>query len=177
MSTISSIPGSGLTLQQLLAQAAQQRQLQQSGQNINSSQSTSDQSVTETQTHHHHHGGGGFKKIEDAVTNALQSASGSSDPNQVIQDAIASVLQNNSSSAAPSATTSQNTSTQVSGTAQNSGVNNREAFTQLLQEHGITEDQFSQDFLTAIQDIQNGQSSTSSTLQSLLPGTLINTTA
>jgi hypothetical protein len=127
-----------------------------------------------------HHGSSGFfKQIQEAVTNALQSAASgdSTDPNQTIADAIAQVFQN--SGAASTTTTAAG---HLDGDAEASGAADAEtsgpqAFFQTLQSNGIDPQQFHQDFLTAIKDAQGGNVDPSTAFASFPPGTLVDTTA
>ncbi|MFI5377976.1 MAG: hypothetical protein ACHRHE_01605 [Tepidisphaerales bacterium] len=133
--------------------------------------------------HHHHHGNSAaFQAIQQAVTDALNSASttpGStttSDPNKLIEDALAKVLAGQgTASTTPAASTPPSA---TPGSAQiNSDATSRQAFFQLLQDHGIDPQQFRQDFLAAIKDAQGGQVNSSTAFQSFPAGTSVDTTA
>lgn len=140
--------------------------------------SSTGQAVTGAGGHHHHHGGGGaMKQIQDAVTNALQTAqsSGSStDPNQIIEDAIAKVLQNNnsatSSNGAQGAADPDGDGDAPGGAT---GSNNAQSFQQLLQSVGVSPQQFHQDFLAAVKDAQGGQMNPLTALQSFPVGSTV----
>jgi hypothetical protein len=123
--------------------------------------------------HHHRHGGGTeMQTIQDAVTNALQSAKengSSADPNTVIKTAIEQILggTNNSSPTDPTTTT---TPTTDNDSAQS-------VFNQTLQSFGVDPQQFRNDFLSAIKDTQNGQPvSTANIFGSFPTGTQVDTT-
>ena len=152
------------------------------------------QSVQGAGQHHHHHGGGGmFKKVEDAVTSALQSAQAdpSADPNKVIEDAIAKVLKGGATDSTSSATSTtsavQPTASDPDGDGDTgaSGANGvsssvgsgRQAFLQMLQSMGVDPQQFHKDFLAAIQDAQGGTVNTGTAFQSFPPGSTVDTTA
>lgn len=137
--------------------------------------------------HHHHHGGHGgmIKKIEQAVTDALNTASSSgstSDPNTTIEDAIASVFKNSldASSTSTSATTTNaaatDSNTNATSTASN-GSATGQAFFQMLQSIGVDPQQFRQDFLAAMKDAQNGQVNPSTAFKGFPAGTLVDETA
>lgn len=116
--------------------------------------------------HHHHHGA--LKQIQDAVTNALQSAQASgsnSDPNTIVEDAIAQVLGNNN--AAVSSTSGSNESTSPTINTQN--------FYQTLQSYGVTPQQFQQDLLSAVKDAQTGTVSNGTAFQNFALGGTLNT--
>jgi hypothetical protein len=117
---------------------------------------------------HHHHGGGFMRKIQQAVTSALQSSQGSSstDPNQTIQNAIAQVLNGTGSSDADGDGDSANPPTSAPGS--NAPAN----FLQTLQSYGITPAQFRQDFLAALQNVQG---SASTGLQNVPAGLTVDT--
>jgi hypothetical protein len=134
--------------------------------------------------HHHHHGhggGAGFKKIEQAVTDALQSANGSSDPNKTIEDAIAKVFQDNSTtSSTTSGAADTDGDTDGSSATQASPQNDaaaRQAFFQTLKSYGVDPQQFRQDLLAAMKDAQGGQVNPSTAFQSFPPGVAVDTAA
>ena len=190
------IGGSGTGLYQFLRSiSANQTSPTSSTASTTASTATSatapDSSSTSTQgaaVHHGHkgHGGGGgamFKKIEDAVTSALQSAqsdgSSSSDPNQTIEDAISKVLNGASSSTDPSQTSTDadgdNDGTQA---ANGNDSASRQAFFQTLQQYGIDPQQFRQDLMSAFQQAKNGGTADPSTaFKSFPPGTAVDVAA
>ena len=144
----------------------------------------------EVSGHHHHHGGHGggggalFKNIQAAVSSALQSAQSdnSADPNQVVEDAIAKVLQQKggqSSSATGTTGTDPNGNGATQAAAPSDGTTNsaRQSFFQTLKSYGIDPQQFCSDFLAAVKDAQNGQANVATALQSIPPGTTVDTTA
>jgi len=145
-------------------------------------------------SHHHHHGHGGsgiLKQIQDAVTNALQTAqsgSGStSDPNKIVESAIAQVLKANPSattagSTANTATTGLASATDpdgdgdpTGGTEATGGSSSLDSFFQALQTAGIDPRQFRQDFINAIKDAQGGQVNPATAFQSIPIGSTIDT--
>jgi hypothetical protein len=124
----------------------------------------------------HHHGGGGLlKKIESAVSSALQSSADGTDPNKVITDAISSLFQNGAGST--TGTTSDGASTpataSASGTAQNDP---RQAFFSLLQQHGVDPQQFLTDLKTALQSAQ-GSVDLTQAFRGFPPGTGVDSVA
>jgi hypothetical protein len=139
----------------------------------------------------HHHGHGGlFKKIESAVTTALDAAKSdpSADPNKVVQDAIAKVFQDNGGAPPADAgganggpqSTSDADGDQHAARQGNGAVDSaRQAFTQTLQSFGVDPNQFHTDFLAAIQQVQSGGTSDSSSdlFKTFPPGSSVDTTA
>ena len=145
-------------------------------------QSASGQAVGAAGGHHHHHGGSGaMKQIQDAVTNALQTAQSSgssSDPNQIIEDAIAKVLQNNNG--ATTGTTLGGTSDadgdgDGSTGANGAGGTSAQSFQQILKSFGVSPQQFHQDFLSAVKDAQGGQMNPLTAMQSFPVGSTVDT--
>lgn len=123
----------------------------------------------------HHHGGHGalFKQIQSAVSSALQSTdqSGSStDVNQAIQNAIEGVLKGNGG-----ATAGDPTASTAPSASQPADVQSSNAFSQLLQSHGIDLQQFRADFQAALQSVQGSSSSLAT--GTLPPGTFVDETA
>lgn len=136
----------------------------------------------------HHHGHGGFfKKIESAVTTALQAAKSdpSADPNKVVQDAIAKVFKDNGQTppagtdASAGVKPESDSDADASATQPNADISSaRQAFAATLKGFGIDANQFHQDFLAAVQGVQSGGSSDTSTLfQDFPPGSSVDTTA
>jgi hypothetical protein len=140
----------------------------------------------------HHHGHGGlFKKIESAVTSALEAAKSdpSADPNKVVEDAIAKVFKDNGGAPAggaeggkggPQSAGADADGDHDGGGQGDGGVNSaRQAFTQTLQSFGVDPSKFHSDFLAAVQDAQGGGSSDSSgdLFKSFPPGSNVDTTA
>jgi hypothetical protein len=196
MSAISSIGGSGQGLYQFLQSVS-----------VNGAAATSSASATAAQPngtdatgaagaqphhHHHHHGGGGgggdlFKKIEDAVTSALQSAQtqgngAATDPNQTIENAIAQVFKQqqgpSTSGAAPSSADGNSPAAAApSSDAQSSETSARNAFFNALKSFGVSPQQFHADFLAALQQSHDGQPNVGVALQSFPPGSVVDTTA
>jgi hypothetical protein len=137
--------------------------------------------------HHHRHGHAGaggssqlFQQIQQAVSSALQSAGTSgANPNQTIEDAITKVFQNNTSAPASGTTNpndsaaSANTSA-TTGTPGADGTSALQAFFNTLQNAGVNPQQFHQDFLTAVQNAQNGNVDPTTAYQSLPPGSILN---
>jgi hypothetical protein len=125
--------------------------------------------------HKHQHGDSGkfFQSVQSAVNSALQTAqsggASAGTPNQLIQNAILQMLKNSQSSGTTSA--GQPDSTAGVPTADS-------AFAQMLQSNGVNAGQFQQNFLSAVQSAQNGQSTDPSTIFAGFPsGSLINTLA
>jgi len=143
--------------------------------------------------HHHHHGGGHgglFKKVESAVTDALQAAKSdpSADPNKVVQDAIAKVFKDNGVTPGAGGAPGQGVGKSGvpdgdgggdAGSAAASGAASaREAFAQTLKSFGVSEDQFHSDFLAAVKDAQSGGGADSADVfKSFPPGSSVDTTA
>lgn len=187
MSAISSAASGVQGLYQFLQNLQTQNAQSSSTVNTSSTSSSSNSSTTgsltasldslngstqQTQGGHHHHGGGMFKKIEDAVTSALQSAGSSSDPNKVVQDAIAKVLngQNSSTSSTSNGSTAANAST--SSSQETETPQTTQQFLSTLQAYGITPEEFGSDLMTAMQNAQGGAN-----LSSFPPGLFVDTTA
>lgn len=154
---------------------------------VTSDAQTSGQHV---QGHHRHGKGGGqfFKKLQDAVSSALQQAKSSgdsADPNQVVQDAIAKVLKEQGGPAAPGQSPAAGApvdsdgdhdgSTHAVGSSQSASA--QSAFAQTLQSFGIDASQFHSDFLAAIKDAKGGNVDPSTAFQSFPPGAQVDTTA
>jgi hypothetical protein len=114
----------------------------------------------------HKHGGGMLKKIEQAVTSALQSSSPSADPNQVVQDAIANALKQGANPQ----------STSVTDTDGDNDAAAQQTFLQTLKSFGITPERFRNDLATAIQNSQKGGTSGSS-VSAFPPGLFLDTAA
>jgi hypothetical protein len=180
MSSLSSI-GQGLAqyFQSLVG-----TQATSSTQNSQAVGATSDTSSSASQavsgSHHHHHGGGhgGFSKIASAVTSALQSAQSNGDtedPNTIIQSAIAKVLGGSQATGANATTgtaTAQPTATDSDGDTDFSPSE----FLQTLQSHGVDPQQFRQDFISALQTTNSGDTDNTGISQFLPPGILVDTT-
>lgn len=146
----------------------------------NSSQSVSGQITGAGGGHHHHHGGGGaMKQLQDAVTNALQTAqsSGSSaDPNKIIEDAIAKLLQNdNGATTGTTQGAAADPDGDGDGSAGATGApgTSAQSFQQLLQSFGVSPQQFHQDLLSAVKDAQGGQINPLTALQSFPVGSMV----
>ncbi len=188
MSAISGLSGSGMT--QWLQQIAQQQSTQAVQTAAAASTSGAAGSIASTGSQgvhrgHHHHGGGGggsnfFSQIQQTVTSALQSAqsSGTSDPNEVVEDAITSLLKNmgiGSNSAAAGTTNSlvdADSDADASG-AVSSGNSAQQSFQSLLQSVGISPQQFQSDFLTAVREAQGGSVNPGTAFNSFPPGTTL----
>lgn len=141
-----------------------------------SSDTTTTSGIPAAGTHHHHGGhGGGMKKLQDAVTSALQSAQqsgSSSDPNQVIEDAITKFLKG--SMGATGTSTSPGTDPDATDAAgSNDPANGQSSFAQTLQSFGVTAQQFHDDFLAALKDAQGSQMNPTTAFQNFPPGSLI----
>jgi hypothetical protein len=139
----------------------------------------------------HHHGHGGlFKKVEAAVTTALEAAKSdpNADPNKVVEDAIAKVFKDSgvtppsgadASAGAKSATDPDGDGDQdPAGKTDSDVASARQAFTQTLQGFGVSASQFHADFLAAIKDAQGGASDAGDSLfKTFPPGSNVDTTA
>jgi hypothetical protein len=134
------------------------------------------QSAQGAAVHHHHGGHGGFAKIQQAVSDALQSASsdGSTDPNQVITDAITKAL--GGGTAPDSATDPQSATDASAQTSADATSSSPQEFKQLLQSYGIDPSQFHQDFMNAVKKAREGEIDPSTAFQSVPPGTNVDTT-
>jgi hypothetical protein len=134
--------------------------------------------------HHHHHGHGNgemFKKIESAVTDALQQAQAggsTTDPNKIIEDAIAKVLTDSQTTSPKSGTNPTSTGdAQTTGQVGQASDASRQAFFQMLKSAGVDPQQFRQDLLAAIKDAKGGQADPSTAFQSFPPGTFVDENA
>ena len=186
MSAVSSVGGS--FIQSLCAGGTSQPAPATAATAADPSQSTQGTPVSGAGEHHHHpHGGGGmFQKIESAVTTALQSAQagGNSDPNKVIEDAIAKVFGQQGAGTSPAGTTAESGlgpdgdgNTDAPGKADSDGNSARQAFLQTLQSLGVSPEQFHSDFLAAIQQAKGGEMNVATAMQSLPPGSTVDTFA
>jgi hypothetical protein len=159
-------------------------QTAQAGPESEASGATGTTSVSGGHHHHHHGNSAAMQAIQQAVTDALNSTatnsttSGttSSDPNQVIEQAIAKVLEGQGQAAASTDQAASTTATGTQASAQ-TDASARQAFFQLLQDHGIDPTQFRQDFMAAIKDAQGGQVNSATAFQSFPAGTSVDTTA
>lgn len=192
MSTISSIIGQDLSQYYQSITGTSPTTASQTAGSTSATTTTTPQPV---QGHHHHHHGGQqnslFNQIASGVTNALQGAGPSTDPNTTIQNAIEKVLkslQSSSSTGATSTTSSSSASDPdgdgdpTTGATGPNGKSKQSAFLQALQSAGVTPQQFRQDFLNAIQNVNgNGQSGTSQSpiniSQFLPPGSILDAAA
>jgi hypothetical protein len=117
-----------------------------------------------------------LSQIEQAVTNALQSAkqSDASDPNDIVQSAIEQVFsQNQTPDDATANAEANNLGLSNGGTADAA----HSAFLQALKANGIDPEQFKTDFLSAVKEAKNGAGSVATALKNLPPGTMLDTTA
>jgi len=113
-----------------------------------------------------------FQQIQQAVTSALQSiqSGSSSNPNQIIEQAIAQALQGtNGASGATGASTDSDGDNDNSGGGAASSLSGAQSFFQTLQENGIDPQQFRSDFLSAIQQAQQGNPNSTTTAFSSFP--------
>ena len=189
MSSVSSVGGNAQSLYQFIQSLSGTTASQSTGATSGTAASPTSNSATQTIAqaaqsigqalqggqHHHHHHGGGLQQIQDAVTNALQSAQSNgstSDPNKIVEDAISQVLGNNN--AAVSSTTS-GTAAAASGTTSTSAAANTQAFFQTLQSFGVSPQQFQQDLLSAVKDAQNGTVNSSTAFQNFPVGSALDT--
>ena len=187
---MSSISGVGSSLYQFLQSLSTNPQVQAaSATTAAATTATTDAGATSGQQvqatgHHHHHGHGGgemMKKIESAVTDALQQAQAggsTTDPNKVIEDAIAKVLSDNQTTSPTSGTNPTSTGdAQTTGQVGQGDNSAQQAFLQLLQSAGVDPQQFHKDFLDAIKDAKGGQADPSTAFQNFPPGTFVDTNA
>jgi hypothetical protein len=185
---MSAISGVGQGLAQFFQSISSSSQCQPTSASTSASAADSTAAADSSQqvhgSGHHHHGGGGegggafFQKIQQAVTNALQSAatSGTSaDPNTTIEDAIAQIFQNNPTS--PSSSTATDESDSDGATTSETDASNPQSFIQTLQSYGVDPQQFHQDFMTAIKNAMNGQVDPGTAFANFPPGTIVDTTA
>ena len=169
---MSSISAAGTGLAQFFQSLSNQSQPATIASDAVGSSGDSSQEV-QSAHHHHHHGGGNsaaFQKIQAAVTQALQQTQSdpSADPNKAIEDAIEKVFQSGQAGASdPTTATSTDAAASTSTT---DPTNPHEAFAQLLQSYGVTQQQFHDDFLNAVKDAQNGNVDPSTALQSFPAG-------
>jgi hypothetical protein len=99
-----------------------------------------------------------FQQVQQAVTGALQSAQGNSsaDPNQIVEQAITSVIQQALSSASTSGAADSDDGAPSTDTAASANQSGIQAFFQELQANGVNPQQFRSDFLSAVQQSQQG---------------------
>jgi|GEM_PF-5141349 len=149
------------------------------------SQSTDTQSQSPQSASTQGPSAGLFGKIASAVTSALQSSNGSTDPNQVIQNAIASLLSQGNSSVigAVSGPDSDGDSDSSSTAAQDSldgisqnGSSTPSQFLQTLQKAGVNPQQFRQDLLAALQT-SSGQTNLNTLAEAFPPGSVVDQVA
>ncbi|HZZ43325.1 MAG TPA: hypothetical protein VFE58_10335 [Tepidisphaeraceae bacterium] len=193
-----SIGGTGSSLYQFLQSISQQQQ-QQAASSTSSTSSTlatsaasaigattgttSSSAIQGAGGHHGHHGGGGgmFKKLESAVTDALQSAQSdgsTDDPNQTIEDAITKVLNGSTSSTSSSTDPSATTDPTTTSTSSTDDAASRQDFFNTLQQYGIDPQQFKSDLMSAMQQAKNGgQADPSAAFKSFPPGVAVDVAA
>ena len=142
---------------------------------------TQTQAAQAAPAHHHHHGGhrgGGASDLMDTVEQALQSASSSDDPDQVIQDALAKLL---SGDGTTNAISSSGTGSDANGKTAAGGAagqsTDKQSFADFLKSYGVDAQQFRADFLAAAKDAKNGQVNPATALKSLPPGSAVDLTA
>jgi hypothetical protein len=123
---------------------------------------------------HHQHCSGQASKIESAVAGALQNYNGSGDVNQVVESAIASTLQGGNGTS-----TSSSTAGQAASTVQKFGSDPaaNAAFVQLLQQYGISPQQFQDDVQTVYQNAGQTPPDVSQIFKNLPPGSTVDLTA
>ena len=188
MSSISSVGGTGLS--QLLQQLNTQSQTLTLGQTQTSSTTSPSPAATllsaiqdsdgssassalsaaggQHRGHGHHHGLS--SQLESAVTNALNSAGGTTDPNQVIQTAIQNLLAGNSNQTATSGAST------AAGASSTNPTSQEAAFSQLLSSNGVDPSQFQQDLQSAIQGATSSGGSVdfAQLFQNFPPGSSVN---
>jgi hypothetical protein len=188
MSSISSVGGTGLS--QLLQQLNTQSQTLTLGQTQTSSTTSPSPASTllsaiqdsdgssassalsaaggQHRGHGHHHGLS--SQLESAVTNALNSAGGTTDPNQVIQTAIQNLLAGNSNQTATSGAST------AAGASSTNPTSQEAAFSQLLSSNGVDPSQFQQDLQSAIQGATSSGGSVdfAQLFQNFPPGSSVN---
>jgi len=205
MSTISAANGAGPGLFQYLrkvadgsrATPAQQPTATGDASGTPQTAPSSDSSGTVRARGHHHRGGGGFRaKIESAVSSALQAAKSggdNTDVNQVIQDAISKVLKDGPGHAPPAGGGGPTQGAAPSAPAQGAGQgpdaaagtpspagsaqDQADSFGQLLQQFGVSRDQFRNDLQAAFQKANGGAPDLSSAFKRFPPGTDLDTHA
>lgn len=185
MSSVSSVGGNAQSLYQFIQSLSGTTSSQSTGA---TSSATPSNSATQTiaqaaqsigqalQGGHHHHHGGALKQIQDAVTNALQSAQSSgstSDPNKIVEDAISQVLGNNNAAVSPTGTDAEGDGS--GGSMPTSAAAKTQVFFQTLQSFGVSPQQFQQDLLSAVKDAQNGTVNSSTAFQNFPLGSALDT--
>lgn len=158
------------------------------------SSSDATQQVGGAKKHHHHkHGGGDFKKVQDAVTSALNAASANpkADANKLVENAIAGVLKAGQSANGVGAPKGSGTDSDgdhdgsragsaAAGAVAGGGPGGAAAqsFSALLQKYGIDPQQFRADFAAAVKDVQAGKPADPAlALGKLPPGSVVDTQA
>jgi hypothetical protein len=161
----------------------------QSATSTDTSGSSASQAIAGAGHHGHGHHGGLFQKIAASVTSALQSAQagGSSKIDKTIQDAIAKILTQakpstngvtaSGTQATPSADPDSDGDIDTPGQSDSDVGSAISSFLQTLQNAGVSPQQFRQDFLAALQNVNGGQSDPTGSAQLLPPGSLLNTLA
>jgi hypothetical protein len=134
--------------------------------------------------HHRHQVGGAgcgsdgsqaqVSNLLDTISNALQSADASSDPNQVIEDTVSKLLENKGSMAANGLIGNVSADT-VQGAASQAG--GQQKLLELLKAHGVDLQQFRADLTAAVKAAQSGTANPAIALQSFPPGSALNLTA
>ena len=121
-----------------------------------------------------------FQSIQQSVTSALASVQGdtAADPNQVVQNAIAQAIKQtgtNSTSSTPSS--DPDGDGEVTNSTQSTDSSSpTQSFFDTLQSNGINPQQFQNDFLSAVQQAQQGGSVDPSTVFNGFPtGLSVNT--
>jgi hypothetical protein len=123
-----------------------------------------------------------FKKVEQAVTDALQSAQSSSststtDPNKAIEDALVKLFQNSNSSSATASAADPTASSKATAQTAAANSSDQQQFFQMLKDNGIDPKQFRQDLVAAMQQAQSGTVNPSTAFASFPPGTAVDTSA
>lgn len=187
MSSVSSVGGNAQSLYQFIQSLSGTTPAQSTGATSGTAASTTTSSATQTIAqaaqsigqalqggHHHHHHGGGLQQIQDAVTNALQSAQSNgstANPNKIVEDAISQVLGNNNAAVSPTGTAAAGATASTSTSA----ASRTQAFFQTLQSFGVSPQQFQQDLLSAVKDAQNGTVNSSTAFQNFPLGSALDT--
>ena len=180
-----------------LAQLLQNIVANTSAANSNSSTESATTTPSTGVSGHHRPHGGGFAKLADAISNALQSASGNitsgtstTDPNQTITQALEKIFKNGSlgsttgtdddddSTASPTTTTPASTTLATNNAAPASPSSTTSSlpasFVQTLQSFGVTAQQFQTDLSNALKNaVQSGSVDVSNVFKSFPIGSAV----
>lgn len=134
-----------------------------------------------TGSHHRHHGGGhkggsGVQNLMDTIQQALEQASSTSNPNQVIENTVAQLLSGNGTTTDSSGTSIAST-TDPTAAVTNSQSTTAQSFFDFLKSKGVDMRQFRADLVAAVKDAQNGQVNSATALKSLPAGSAVDLSA